>query len=167
MRRNIELKARCADLADAEATCRRLGARFRWTRRQTDTYFATPSGRLKLRVEEPGGAVLVEYHRPDRPEARESRYRLTPVENPDEALATLARSHVVVGRVVKRRTLYSLGNVRIHLDRVEGLGDFVEFEAVLTDEADDEAASRELLARLTAEFGISPEDLCATSYSDM
>ena len=167
MRRNIELKARCANLADAEATCRRLGARFRWTRRQTDTYFATAAGRLKLRVEEPGGAVLVEYHRPDAPEARESRYRLTPVENPGEALAALSRRHGVVARVVKRRTLYVLGNVRIHLDRVEGLGDFIEFEAVLPDERADDAASRAAIARLVGEFAISREDLCPTSYCDM
>lgn len=166
MGRNIELKGRCRDLGAAEAACRRLGAAFCWTRRQTDTYFRVQSGRLKLRVEEPGGAVLVEYHRPDRPEARESRYRLTPVEDPHETLAELERRHGVAARVAKTRTLYMHENVRIHLDRVEGLGDFVEFEAVIGEGAD-AAESRERLERLVAGFGIAPEDLCSTSYADM
>ncbi len=167
MGRNIELKARCGDLAKAEATCRRLGARFRWTRRQTDTYLAVSSGRLKLRVEEPGDAVLVEYHRPDRPEARESRYRLTRLENPNQALAQLERRHGVLTRVVKTRTLYTLENIRIHLDRVDGLGDFIEFEAVIGEGQDDEALSRQRLESLIARFDISPSNLCPGSYSDM
>jgi adenylate cyclase class IV len=78
MRRNVELKARCGDLARAAAACERLGARRQWTRRQVDTYFAVPEGRLKLRVEEPsaalapgpGDAMLVRYRREDRAAAR-------------------------------------------------------------------------------------------------
>ncbi len=163
---NIELKARCGDLARAEAVCRRLGAHFQWTRRQTDTYFAVPSGRLKLRVEEPGGAVLVEYHRPDQAGARESRYRLTPVEDPETTEAELAARHGVLARVVKTRSLYLLENIRIHLDRVEGLGEFIEFEAVIAD-GDDEARSRERLEELTAEFAIAPGEICPGSYADM
>jgi len=170
--RNIELKARCSDLAAAEAACQRLGARRAWTRRQTDTYFGVARGRLKLRVEEPCGgdgppaAVLVEYRRPDAAAARDSHYELTPVDSPKETLAALASRHGIMVRVEKTRTLYLLENVRIHLDQVGGLGTFVEFEAVMGP-ADTDDAAHALLERLRRELGIAESDLLSGSYSDM
>ncbi|MFW6163349.1 MAG: class IV adenylate cyclase [Planctomycetota bacterium] len=164
--RNIELKARCPDLARAEAVCRDLGAAFQWTRRQTDLYFRVADGRLKLRIEEPGGATLVRYHRPDQAAARESRYDLTPVPDPAATLALLERRHSLLVRVVKTRTLYLLGHIRIHLDRVEGLGTFLEFEAVMTPDRD-VAATHARLTGLRAAFGVRPAELIPRSYSDL
>jgi len=164
--RNIELKARCADLAQAEAVCRRLGAAFQWTRRQTDIYFRVPDGRLKLRIEQPGGALLVAYHRPDEAAARASDYHLTPVDDPGATLADLEARHGILVRVAKTRTLYLLDHVRIHLDRVDGLGTFLEFEAVMGPDRDDDA-THALLAHLRADFAIAPADLLAQSYSDL
>ncbi|MFW6107206.1 MAG: class IV adenylate cyclase [bacterium] len=164
--RNIELKARCPDLAGAEAACRRLGARRAWTRRQTDVYFAASRGRLKLRIEEPGGATLVAYHREDRPAARESRYELTPVDQPQAALAELAARHGLAGRVEKTRTLYQLATVRIHLDAVRGLGTFVELEAAMG-EGDAEDAVRQRVGRLAEELGVEPGHLVGVSYRDL
>ena len=164
--RNIELKARIDGLDRAEAVCRQLGAVFQWTRRQTDVYFHVEEGRLKLRIEEPGGAVLVRYHRPDEAAARECRYELTPVGDPAATLAELEARHGLLVRVVKTRTLYLLGHVRIHLDTVAGLGTFLEFEAVMGPEHDDAKASA-LLGRLVAAFGIEAEDVVPVSYSDL
>ena len=166
MARNIELKARCPDLARAEAICRQLGAVLQWTRRQTDIYFRVADGRLKLRIEEPGGATLVAYHRPDTPAARDSHYELTPVGDPDATLADLDSRHGILVRVVKARTLYLLGHVRIHLDRVEGLGAFLEFEAIMAP-GEDEGATQALLSRLRDAFGLAPEPLIGQSYSDL
>ncbi len=72
----------------------------------------------------------------------------------------------VVNMVRKRREIYLWHNVRIHLDDVEGLGQFLEFEAVLSAEIDD-AAGRRQLETLMAQFNIRPEDLLAGSYTDM
>ena len=166
MARNIELKARCSDLARAEAACERLGARRVWTRRQTDLYFRVPSGRLKLRIQSPGGAELVSYQRADAPEARESQYEITPVAHAQQTLAALGARHGIAARVEKTRTLYVLANVRIHLDRVAGLGTFVEFEAVLSP-GDDETKARATLERLRAELELAPADLVAGSYADL
>lgn len=166
MRRNIELKARCPDLARAAAACERLGARRAWTRRQTDIYFAVPEGRLKLRIEEPGEATLVRYFRADEPGARACRYELEPVCDPAAAAAELAATHGRLASVAKTRTLYRLENVRIHLDDVAGLGTFVEFEAVMDGSGSDEAA-RALIGRLRAALGIADGDLVERSYGDM
>jgi adenylate cyclase class IV len=56
--------------------------------------------------------------------------------------------------------------VRIHLDRVDGLGDFIEFEGVVAagGEPDD---FRGLVDDLSRAFGISPEDVLRQSYADL
>lgn len=175
MRRNIELKARCSDLARAAAACERLGAQRAWTRRQTDIYFLVPDCRLKLRMEEPltgrgpgpGEAVLVWYRRANAPGARESLYEVTPVCDAAATAASLAAQHGTGARVVKTRTLYLLGNVRIHLDDVEGLGTFVEFEAVMDGAGGGDDAALELLGRLRGALGIDEGDLVSQSYGDM
>ena len=163
--RNIELKARCADLADAAAVCRQLGARRVWTRRQTDVYFRVAEGRLKLRTDDAGEATLVAYRRADQAAARDCRYELTPVAEPAAALADLEARHGVLARVDKTRTLYLLEHVRIHLDAVAGLGTFIEFEAVMEPHYDD-AETRRRLAALLEAFGIRREDVLARSYVD-
>src|SRR3954452_3363818 len=81
-RRNIELKASDPDPERSLAVVLGLGARDRGLLRQRDTYFRVTSGRLKLREEDPGGAVLIQYDRADADEARESRYRRIPVDDP-------------------------------------------------------------------------------------
>ena len=59
-----------------------------------------------------------------------------------------------------------LVHVQVHLDVVEGLGRFLEFEKLVSDEAE-EAAGREQLESLCRYFQIPKEDLMASSYSDL
>jgi homotetrameric cytidine deaminase len=161
--RNVELKAVDPDPARSLATCRELGAEDKGVLRQRDTYFRTRAGRLKLREEEPGGAVLIHYDRPDAAEARESRYRLSPVPEPDVLRASL---HEALGTLVvvdKERHLFMWEGVRIHLDTVAGLGSFVELEGVAPD-ASDLSAEREKVAHLQRALGIG--DVLTGSYSD-
>ena len=98
--------------------------------RQRDTYFAVAHGRLKLREEEPGGATLIAYERPDAASERVSSYRLVPVAEPAPLRDALRAASGVTARVVKRRHLLLWETVRIHLDEVRGLGSFLELEAV-------------------------------------
>jgi homotetrameric cytidine deaminase len=162
-RRNVELKALDRDPARSLAVCRELGAEDRGVLRQRDTYFRARSGRLKLREEEPGGAVLIQYDRPDAAAARESRYRLTRVQDPDELRASLDAALGTLVVVDKERHLLLWEGVRIHLDTVQGLGSFVELEGVAAPESD-LTAEREKVARLQRELGI--EELLTDSYSD-
>ena len=129
-RRNIELKASDPDPERSLAVVLGLGARDRGLLRQRDTYFRVATGRLKLREEEPGGAMLIQYDRVDADEARESRYRLIPVDDPKTLCAALEASLGTLAVVEKERHLLLWQNVRIHLDRVKDLGDFVELEGV-------------------------------------
>lgn len=162
---NVELKARDPDPAATAARCLALGAHDRGVLQQTDTYFLARRGRLKLR-EGGAGAELIAYGRPDAAEPAESRYVLAPVSEPDalsEALDAALGTTVVVS---KRRRLLLWEGVRIHLDEVEGLGSFVEFEAVLPD-AGDLSAARAKVARLRSELGIEDDSLVPAGYADL
>jgi adenylate cyclase class IV len=69
-RRNLELKARHADLDAARKIVRAIaGVRSGGVEMQVDTYFHVPHGRLKLREINEESATLIFYDRPNRAEA--------------------------------------------------------------------------------------------------
>jgi homotetrameric cytidine deaminase len=133
-RRNVELKATDADPKLTLERALAAGARDQGVLVQRDTYFAAPRGRLKLREEEPGEAHLIAYERADEARARTSAYRVAPAtaELRDALEAALGVTQVVS----KSRRLLLWHSVRIHLDDVDGLGRFVELEAVAEADSD-------------------------------
>jgi len=164
--RNIELKARLTDLAAARETARSIATKEIGLQVQTDTYFHCPNGRLKLRQIEHAPAHLVWYARPDTEGPKASDYRLVPVANPETLKAALSDEYGIWCVVRKHREIFLYHNVRIHLDEVEGLGTFLEFEAVLGGDVDDRQGHAQL-AELRRQFSISDTDLLAVSYSDL
>src|SRR5437899_571119 len=104
--RNIEIKARCPDLAAARAVACELCGDSGIIERQLDTYFRVPHGRLKLREIEGQAAVLIAYSRPDEASARASAYRLVPAPDPAALKAALAETLGVRGAVRKRREIF-------------------------------------------------------------
>ena len=165
-RRNVELKATDPDPARSLAVCLELGAADEGTLIQRDTYFRVPEGRLKLREQEPGGAVLIQYRRDDRPEARESRYRLIEVEDAEAARTALDEALGTLAVVEKERRLLLWEGVRIHLDSVKGLGSFVELEGVAP-EGSDLSGEQDRVARLGEALGIDDSRILSDSYSDL
>lgn len=162
----MELKARDRDPARSVEVCLELGAEDGGTLIQRDTYFEVPRGRLKLREEPDVVANLIAYQRSDLPGEKESRYRLIEVREPAELREALAAVLGIIVVVTKARRLFFFEGVRIHLDLVDGLGDFIEFEGVAADGEDPEASTG-LLADLRQSFGIRDEDLLRESYSDL
>jgi len=162
--RNIELKARLRDWEAALRACRDLEARPQGDIHQLDTYFRVPEGRLKLREARPGRTELVFYRRPNVFGPKGCDYLLAPAEPSIKPLLIGALG--VLAIVEKTRTLYLWENVRIHLDRVTDLGEFIEFEAVLSEEYDEDDGRRKLEPLIEA-FELRPEDLFDGSYLDM
>jgi adenylate cyclase class 2 len=163
---NIELKARLSSLAAARETAVRIATQRLGHQRQTDTYFHSAKGRLKLRETSDLQAQLVWYERPDDAEPKASHYYLVPVVDPGGLKQALTAAVGVRTIVVKNREIFLYHNVRIHLDEVAGLGTFLEFEAVLA-AGEPEERGQEQLRFLKQEFGIMPQDLLARSYSDL
>jgi adenylate cyclase, class 2 len=164
--RNIELKARLRDPTTARQIAESIATKRLGTQHQIDTYFACRHGRLKLREINGLSAELVWYTRKDQQGPKASDYRLVPVTNPEALKAALTAALGTRVVVDKRREIFLVENVRIHLDEVAGLGQFLEFEAVLGPTVDD-AAGRAQLDRLMEQFGIRSDDLLSGSYSDM
>ena len=133
MARNIEIKARIASTAALLPRVRALADHGPEPIAQDDTFFACASGRLKLRAFADGRGELIAYDRPDAAGPKTSDYLILPVAEPDRLRAALARALGETGRVIKQRVLFLVGRTRVHLDRVEGLGDFLELEVVLRD----------------------------------
>lgn len=146
--------------------CEDLGAEDRGTLIQKDTYFETARGRLKLREEAGADAHLIAYERPDLPGHKESRYRIVRVDDPTELREALSAVLGISVVVSKARRLFVLTDIRIHLDRVDGLGDFIEFEGVVSGDGDPDRFAP-LLADLRRSFGIKEDNLLCGSYSDL
>lgn len=166
MARNIEIKARVASPAAVESLAAALSGREPVAIAQDDTFFACPDGRLKLRAFSDGTGELIFYRRADDTGPKESFYVISPTSSPDTLRDALGLAYGVIGRVRKQRLLFMAGRTRIHLDRVEGLGEFLELEVVLRDGESAEAGmaeARELLASLR----IAPEQLVSGAYLDL
>ncbi|WP_241052204.1 class IV adenylate cyclase [Achromobacter xylosoxidans] len=166
MARNIEIKARVASLAAVESLAAALSGKEPVAIAQDDTFFACPDGRLKLRAFGDGTGELIFYRRADDTGPKESFYVISPTSSPDTLRDALGLAYGVIGRVRKQRLLFMAGRTRIHLDRVEGLGEFLELEVVLRDGESAEAGmaeARELLASLR----ITPEQLVSGAYLDL
>jgi adenylate cyclase, class 2 len=160
------LKARDADPERSLFACRALDAEAKGTLSQRDTYFRAARGRLKLREEDGSEPHLIAYERADRAEQRQSLYRVVPVIEVDRLKASLADALGVEVVVSKERKLFIWERVRIHLDVVEGLGHFVEFEAIVDDEVEIPSCEARIAALMQA-FELEDADLVASSYSDL
>jgi predicted adenylyl cyclase CyaB len=166
MARNVEIKARLIDPAATLTRVEAIAPGPTQTIQQEDTFFAVVRGRLKLRVFATGAGELIYYERDDIEGPKESRYHIAPVAQPEPLKTVLAAALGLRGVVRKTRRLYLVGQTRIHVDDVGGLGSFLELEVVLRD--DQSAAQGERIAAdLMARLGIATADLIARAYIDL
>lgn len=167
MKRNVEIKAKVPDLGAVRRIVESFADSGPMELEQEDTFFACPRGRLKLRrFVGCTQAELIYYERPESSGPKESRYLVHPTADPDGLRDVLTAALNIRGVVRKRRTVYLVGPTRVHLDQVEGLGEFVELEVVLLPEQDlaqGAATARELMVRL----GIAPDQLIDRAYLDL
>lgn len=166
MARNVEIKARIDSVAAVEHLAAALSGQEPAYVDQDDTFFACANGRLKLRAFADGSGELIFYRRPDDTGPKESFYVISPTDTPDTLREALALAYGVVGRVKKQRTVFMAGRTRIHLDRVEDLGEFLELEVVLRDDETVEAGMEEART-LMAGLGVTPGQLLSGAYLDL
>ena len=166
MPRNIEIKARVDDIEALKIAVAVIADQGPAELEQDDTFFRCDAGRLKLRVFADGTGELIFYRRANSQGPKESSYWLSPTTSPDSLRQALTLAYGELGRVKKRRTLYLAGRTRIHLDRVDQLGNFLELEVVL--QSDEPAASgvREATA-LMQRLNIRRDQLIEAAYIDL
>ena len=166
MARNIEIKARIASVDAVLPKARTLADGDAVTIEQDNTFYAVPHGRLKLRRFADSSAELIHYHRADTVDAKASDYVRVATADPDALDAALTRACGTIGRVTKRRLLLIAGQTRIHLDRVDRLGDFIELEVVLRD-GEDDAHGIAVAEDLMRALGLADAPRVAGAYRDL
>ena len=163
---NIEIKARVDDRDALAPLAAELADHGPELLQQDDTFFHCGNGRLKLRAFPSGRGELIFYRRADDSGPKPSHYQIVPTAEPDQLRAALSAAYGEAGRVRKARILYLIGRTRVHLDRVEGLGDFLELEVVLRDGEAPEHGVAEAHA-LLGKLGIDSSRLVPTAYVDL
>ena len=160
----IELKARAPSLERKRNLLKALGAEMEGKYHQTDTYLNAPHGRLKLReVEGQPTSKLIHYNRDDTPDPKQSDVTLYDTCDPRTLKTLLQRALGTKVTITKTREIYHYQRTQIHLDKVEGLGTYIEFEREIRNFSED----RRTLDILMEALEIQQEDLETVSYSDL
>ena len=161
---NVEYKAELRDLPLARTILKALRATPIAVLRQTDTYYRIGQGRLKKRECEGEPVEYIYYDRANRAAAKLSLFN---VYSERQARERYGEQELPIWVVVRKsRELFILDNVRIHLDRVDGLGDFIEFEAIVSKTHNVAKCHRDL-AGLRERLGPAMGEAIGVSYSDL
>jgi predicted adenylyl cyclase CyaB len=166
MARNIEIKARIESVDALASKAAVIADKGPIEIIQDDTFFRCDAGRLKLRVFSNNEGELIFYRRPDQPGPKESFFLRSPTSAPDTLRDSLSLAYGQAGRVRKHRTLFIVGRTRVHLDKVEGLGHFLELEVVLEEGEPTEVGIQEAYELMTR-LDIAPEQLIEGAYVDL
>ena len=163
---NIEFKASTNKLLELEALLQNKNPLFIGEDHQIDTYFNVSAGRLKLRE----GIIenaLIHYEREDFAGAKSSHVLLYQ-HQPDKTLKEILIKTLGIKAIVdKRRKIYFINNVKFHFDTVEGLGTFVEVEAIDKDGSIGKEKLQAQCDEYVVLFNIAEEDFISVSYSDL
>lgn len=126
---NLELKIKIDSQLPVIDKLKKKKSKFLGVLKQKDIYYKVTRGLLKLRVENKSYS-LIRYLR-DEKGKRWSNYEILTLtgKNPEKFLTEI----FTIERIVqKERKVYIYKNTRIHLDKVKGLGNFLELESVVT-----------------------------------
>lgn len=161
---NIEYKAELREIDLARAACKAVGAKFVITLVQRDTYFRVPSGRLKRRECEGEPTEWIFYDRADKANPRLSSFTIYSSSEARSRFGTRPLPRLVV--VNKRRDLWMVDNTRIHLDEVERVGRFLEFESLVSP-GYPVAACHDRINGLREAFAHAMGEPISCSYADL
>ena len=162
---NIEIKARAQNFEEIKSQAEKLSDKPVEVIPQEDIFFNTAHGRLKLRVLA-DHAQLIYYTRPDQQGPKRSDYHITHSTDPENLKLVLELAYGIRGVVRKTRYLYLIGQTRVHLDDVQGLGQFMELEVVMA-EGQSDAEGQAIAEGLMSALGVDRGDLIDGAYLDL
>jgi len=154
----IEIKAYCDDHHAVIEKAVVLGARHGRSVREKDLYLNHPGRDFRktdeaLRLRQVDSAVVLTYKGPKLGTGTKTRREVeVAVDDFEKTLEILKLlGFIPSGTVEKERDIYKLGDIEICIDRVDGVGNFVELELMGTDR---ERVEQELFS-LAGELGLS------------
>lgn len=166
MSKNIEIKARIESVELLLPLVAKIADKGPTEIIQNDTFFSCPNGRLKLRTFSKREGQLIFYKRPDISAPKESFYIISPTASPDTLREMLTLAYGECGHIHKHRVVFMAGRTRVHLDKVERLGDFLELEVVL-EEGEPIETGVSVAHELLEKIAVSHHQLIEESYIDL
>ncbi|XP_076832581.1 uncharacterized protein LOC143477734 [Brachyhypopomus gauderio] len=163
---NVEIKATVRDRKYLTQRAQELSGSDGTVVQQMDTFFKVGRGRLKLRDFLDGSGQLIFYERPDMDGPKLSNYSISPTNDPRGLGRVLSDALGQLGQVKKERRLYMVGQTRVHVDCVDGLGDFMELEVVMKENQTTEEGVT-IAHQLMQDLGVKNEDLIDGAYMDL
>lgn len=166
MPKNYEIKTSVKNLEDIRVAVRKLvrnKTHKHFTEFQKDIYYKTGNDRLKLRIINNQIGNLIYYKRKEHNRKRVSNYIISETKNfkeLDEILKKLFNIFVIVD---KKREIFILDNIRIHLDKVKKLGSFLEIEIIY----DSIKEAKKIMSELIEYLNLEEKEFIKESYSDM
>jgi predicted adenylyl cyclase CyaB len=165
-KKNYEIKTPVTNYSAVRSAVMKLFEKNKITKKkeiQKDIYYSVPSGRLKLRIINKKHGTLISYLRKESKKLRVSNYLLTNTKDFDNLHRTLSLLFPVLVTVEKVREIFLFDNIRIHLDKVKNLGEFLEFEVVF----DSFQKARAQMKFLISYFKLDSKKFINNSYSDI
>jgi predicted adenylyl cyclase CyaB len=161
--KDYTIKARLYSSKEIENTLSRLNSKFIGVDLQTDTYFETSRGKLKLRhgtIEN----LITHYERTQEGNVEKThvyRYDVNPTKEEIEKLKT---SHRTIGSVEKERKIYFINHIKIHLDKLENKDEYIEIEAIDRQNLFSNEELKRQCLEVKEKLGIRESDIVQTGY---
>lgn len=166
MSKNLEIKVKLKNAENAVKLAERFckgKATQRFEQKQEDVYYMVKKGRLKLRIINGKTGNLIHYFRTDKTLKRISNYTIAETDTPKNLKKILNSLYKKLITVKKTRVVFITGNVRIHIDKVSGLGHYLEFEIIINSDK----PAHTMMKKLIEHFGLDEKQFIKVSYSDL
>lgn len=163
MKKNYEIKCRIDDKKKLSELKKALSEYIHSVEKQTDIYYKTSNGRLKLRIINDTSGSLIQYNRAEKKNKRISKYTISKTNDFREIDFILRKQFEVFIKVVKKRDIYIDKNVRVHLDKVKDLGSFLEIEIIY----DEILKAKKQMKELIFKLDLDERKFIKESYSDL
>ena len=165
---NIELKVSVKDFKETIRHLKKIGASSTGKFSQVDTYYKSRNRRLKIREIDHKIYQLITYYRKDQAESKISDYTIKKLDKKELKRYKwhLSRTNGKSIKVCKKRELWLYKNTRIHLDKVQELGRFIELETVVKDPSDLQQLEKEHQEIINL-LNLSAFTKIGRSYSDL
>lgn len=130
---------------------------------QEDIYYRVNKGRLKLRIIDGKTGNLIHYFRSNETGKRVSNYTISETNTPKELNTILSSLYGVLITVKKSREITIIDDTRIHIDKVNGLGNYLEIEIIFNSIKE----ARDRMRGLIKSLELNEKAFIKVSYSDL
>jgi adenylate cyclase, class 2 len=160
---NLEIKININNISEIRSILRKINARYQFQMEQKDTYFKLGNNKIKTREINDSEIQLIKYFRKEVKGKKISTYTIKKISTSQRD--SFLKKNKILCEIYKKRELWIYKNTRVHIDKVEGLGKFLELETVLKNISKKEGNTE--FNELISILGVNKDKSIPYSYSDI